>query len=85
MLEEYIRSGGIELSSQLYLFHPIASSKFWQSGYLTYSQLRELLKNKLEELGYPSTEFGVHSLRTGEATVAAERCISDRLFNKHAC
>ena len=50
---------------------------------MTYSQLRELLKNKLEELGYPSTEFGVHSLRAGGTTAAVERCISDRLFNKH--
>ena len=28
-----------------------------------YTHLRELLKGKLEELGYPSAEFGVHSLR----------------------
>ena len=86
MLEEYISRGGIDLASQLYLFRPIAGpkgQKLRNAGQLTYSRLRELLKHKLEELGFPSAEFGVHSLRAGGATAAAGRGISDRLFKKH--
>ena len=45
--------------------------------------MKELLKNNLEELGFLSAEFGVHSLRAGGATAAAGRGIPDRLFKKH--
>lgn len=74
MLEKYITRAKINLSSELYLFRPIVSSKVQRlhdTGQLTYSRLRELLKTKLEELGYPSTEFGVHSPRAGGATAAS--------------
>lgn len=50
-----------------------------------YTRLKELLKSKLEELGYPSAEFGVHSLRAGGATTAVGSSIPDRLFKKHGC
>ena len=86
MLEKYIRRAKIDLSSELYLFRPIVGSKVQRlrdSGQLTYTRLRELLKTKLEELGYPSTEFGVHSLRAGGATAAAGSGVSDRLFKRH--
>ena len=45
--------------------------------------MRELLKDKLEELGFPLVELSVHSLRAGGATAAAGRGIPDRLFKKH--
>ena len=74
MLEKYITRAKINLSSESYLFRPIVSSKVQRlrdTGQLTYSRLRELLKTKLEELSYPSTEFGVHSLRAGGAIAAS--------------
>ena len=86
MLEKYIRRAKIDLSSELYLFRPIVGSKVQRlrdSGQLTYTRLRELLKTKLEELGYPSTDFGVHSLRAGGATAAVGSGVSDRLFKRH--
>ena len=46
-------------------------------------RLRELLKGKLEELGYSSAKFGVHSLRAGGAIAAAASGMPDRLFKKH--
>ena len=86
MLEEYIRRAEIDLKSQLFLFRLITgprSEKLRKSGRLTYSRLRELLKAKLEELGYPSADFGLHSLRAGGAMAAAASGMPDRLFKKH--
>ena len=68
MLEQYLKRGHIDLSSQLFLFRPIIGSKVEKlrnAGRLTYTRLRELLKSKLDELGYSSAVFGVHSLRAG--------------------
>ena len=86
MLEQYLKRGHIDLSSQLFLFRPIIGSKvekLCNAGRLTYTRLRELLKSKLDELGYSSAVFGVHSLRAGGATAAAGSGLPDRLFKKH--
>ena len=66
-------------------FHPIASSKsnkLKDAGCLTYSRMQELLKAKLNELGFPSTDF---SIRSGEATTAARAVVPDRYFKRHGC
>ena len=86
MLEIYLKRCNIDLSSELFLFHPIAGSKaekLQDTGRLTYTRLRELLKEKLDELGYSSADFGVHSLKARGATAAAGSGMPDRLFKKH--
>lgn len=86
MLEAYIRRGDIQMDSDLKLFIPISSGrcqKLWATGGITCSRMRELLKNKLEELGFPSAEFSLHSLRAGGATAAAAAGVPDRVFKKH--
>jgi len=40
---------------------------------------------KLADLGFPSEEFGLHSLRSGGATAAANAKVPDRLFKRHGC
>ena len=88
MLEEYLRRAEIDLNNLLFLFCPIIASrgeKLRKSGRLTYTRLRELLKSKLEKLGYPSGDFGVHSLRAGGTMAAAASGMLDRLFKKHGC
>ena len=45
--------------------------------------MRELFLNKLSELGYDSRHFGLHSLRVGGATAAANAGVPDRLFKRH--
>ena len=56
------------------------------------SSIWEESSNKLElnsqsdgpcELGYPKNSFGLHSLRTGGASAAANAGVSDRLFKRH--
>lgn len=57
-----------------------AGEKLRSNRGLSYIRLRELFKLKL---GYDSNEFGLHSLRAGGATVAANVGVEDRLFKRN--
>ena len=81
-----MKKGGICLGSEAYLYSPIASAKsnkLRDSGCLTYGRMRELLKAKLDELGFSLTDFSLHSLRSGGATAAARAGVPDRDFQRH--
>ena len=54
-----------------------------KTGGLSYSRLRELLLSKISQLGYDPKPFGLHSLRAGGATAAANADVPDRLFKRH--
>ena len=45
--------------------------------------MRELFLAKLTQLGFDSTKYGLHSLRSGEATAAANEGVPNRLFKRH--
>jgi len=77
MLEEYIWRGGIRMDSEKYLFRAIISGKCQKLRGLTHGRFRELVKKKLEELGFHSVKFGMHSLRAGGATTAAAAGVPD--------
>ena len=87
MLECYMHAAQIPPGSEEFLYRPISRVKHGEklraSGQLSYSTLRELFKRKLAELGYPAVEFGLHSLRAGGATAAANAGVPDRLFKRH--
>ena len=78
---------GVEPTSELMLFRPItktkAGGKLRPAGTLSYTRLREQFKEKLAQLGYPAEKFGLHSLRAGGATAAANAGVPDRLFKRH--
>ena len=57
--------------------------KLRDTGGLTYTRLCECFKEKLKALGFPAEQFGLHSLRAGETTVAANNGVPDRLFKRH--
>ena len=42
-----------------------------------------MFKIKLEELGYPAANYGLHNLWEGGATAAANVGVPDRLFKRH--
>ena len=50
---------------------------------LSYSRAREIVQEAFETIGLPKNTFGLHSLRSGGATTAANAGIPDRLFKKH--
>lgn len=50
---------------------------------MSYTRTREIVLHAFAELGYPKSMFGLHSLRAGGASAAANAGISDRLFKRH--
>ena len=86
MLEDYLKRGESKLGSEKMLFRGIVSGKaekLRESGGLTYSRMRELLKEKLQQLGFSMEDYSLHSLRAGGATAAAAAGIPDRVFKRH--
>ena len=49
-------------------------------GGISYSRVRELLLDKLKEVGLNPKVFGLHSLRSGGATAAANAGVPDRIL-----
>ena len=87
MMERYIAMAQISSSSKLRLFRGIVHTKKGQrlrpSGTLSYTRMRELFLAKLSQLGFDARQFGLHSLRAGGASAAANAGIPDRLFKRH--
>ena len=87
MLEKYLSLGGIKLSDSQLLYRGITKTrsgeKLRSSGGFTYARMRELLRGKLVQLGYSPDSFGIHSLRAGGATAAANAGVPDRVFKRH--
>ena len=50
---------------------------------LSYSRTRQIVLAAFAALGYPVNVFGLHSLRSGGATLAANAGVNDRLFKRH--
>ena len=86
-LENYLRRSGTSLQEQRFVFRPICKSKMGEhlreSGSISYTCLWEQFKSKIRKLGYNPTDFGLHSLRAGGATMAANVGVPDRLFKRH--
>ena len=87
MLERYMERTSTKWNDECFLFRPIQKTKngetLRRSGKISYSCLRDLFNKKLESLGFTATDFGLHSLRAGGATAAANAGIPDRLFKRH--
>ena len=84
-LEAYIAAAEINLAENLPLFRalspPKSSSKVRIQG-ISYTRVRELVRDAFRDVTDIST-IGVHSLRSGGATAAANAGIPDRLFKRH--
>uniref|UniRef100_A0A1X7USH4 Tyr recombinase domain-containing protein n=1 Tax=Amphimedon queenslandica TaxID=400682 RepID=A0A1X7USH4_AMPQE len=88
MMERYIKLGRLELSSTGCLFRPLVHTKNGESlrptGSISYTRLREIVMDKLKNLGYDPNRYGLHSFRAGGATAAANAPgLKDRLFKRH--
>ncbi|KAK3104500.1 hypothetical protein FSP39_003510 [Pinctada imbricata] len=89
MLLQYIKLADLKLNDDNYLFRQVSfcrssgSYVLRKSGKLSYTRVRELLLEKLSALGMEASKFGLHSLRSGGATAAANAGVPDRLFKKH--
>ena len=87
MMERYMLMAGISTASSARLFRAIVRTKKGEklrcSGTLSYTRMREVFLAKLKSLGFDANQFGLHSLRAGGATAAANAGIPDRLFKRH--
>ena len=79
MMERYYKLGEIAHDSSL----PLFCQHLRATGSLSYTRMRELFLGKLGELGLDASKFGLHSLRAGGATAAANAGVADRLFKRH--
>ena len=50
---------------------------------LSYSRARELFIEKFKAIGLDTKLYGLHSLRTGGASAAANKDLADRVIKKH--
>ena len=87
MMERYMLMAEISTSSSSKLFRGIVRTKngerLRRNGSLSYTRMREVFLAKLTALGFDAKQFGLHSLRSGGATAAANAGIPDRLFKRH--
>ena len=87
MLERYYAMAALPNQSRLRVFRGIvvtrSGERLRSQGSLSYTRLRELFLSKLSQLGFDSKQFGLHSLRSGGASAAANAGVPDRLFKRH--
>ena len=50
---------------------------------MSYTRVREIFLHKFASIGLDPKSFGIHSLRAGGATTAANSGVPDRLFKRH--
>ena len=82
MLKSYLLQANIANNSQEFIFRSVTFCK-GTNTYLLRGRTRELLLDDIGSLGFDKAKFGLHSLRDGGATAAANAGINDRLFKKH--
>ena len=85
MMEKYFLMGELNHTPKACVFRGISVTKegerLRKTGGLSSTRLRELLLQKITQLGYDPKAFGMHSLRG--ATAAANAGVPDRLFKWH--
>jgi len=89
LLQRYLNLANFSENSTEFLFRSLSfckssnTYKLRNSGPISYTRAREILLDTLESIGLDKSKFGLHSLRAGGATAAANAGIDDRLFKKH--
>ena len=89
MTRRYLELSKMTDQSDQYLFSPTTFCKtsntyvLKRQKSLSYTRAREILLDALQSMGLVMSKFGLHSLRAGGATAAANQGVCDRLFKKH--
>ena len=65
------------------IFKTKSRHKISKTKGISYSRIREIFKGYISEITTTPENFGLHSLRSGGASAAANNGISDRLISKH--
>ena len=87
MLRRYMELASVGSDPEKYLFrgilHTKSGTKLRSAGGLSYTRVRELVMEKLTQIGLDKSKFGLHSLRSGGASAAANAGVPDRWFKRH--
>ena len=83
LLSRYVQVANIDLYSTLKFFLRSKDCYSLRSTVISYIRAREVVLDTFSQLGFPSRLFGLHSLRSGGATAAANAGINDRLIKRH--
>ena len=89
MLRRYLSLAELNSDSdECFIFRPLnylksSNSYRLRDGQLSYTRCLEIFKEALVTVGANPKSFGLHSLRAGGATAAANYGVPDRLFKKH--
>ena len=83
LLNRYIQAAGIDFSSSLMFFRSLHFVKSNASPGLSYTRTREVVLHAFSQLGYSTKLCGLHSLRSGGTTAAANAGVNDRLLKRH--
>ncbi|XP_060563636.1 integrase/recombinase xerD homolog [Ruditapes philippinarum] len=87
MLRRYFVEANIFSANSHFLFKPCfrtrgISKLIYKDKPLSYTRARETLLHRLREIA-GNVDFGLHSLRSGGATDAANASVSDRCWKRH--
>ena len=81
IMEKYYSMAALPPASTLRVFRGIVHAKegdrLRATGALSYTRMRELLLENLKQLGYDSRSYGLHGLRAGGASAAANAGVPD--------
>ena len=89
MLLRYLKAAGFDNpQDQSFIFRPLVyfskqKCHVLRSGQMSYTRCREIFKDALKTIGVDPKPYGLHILRAGGATAAANAGVSDRLFKRH--
>nr|XP_022287905.1 uncharacterized protein LOC111100391 isoform X1 [Crassostrea virginica] len=87
MLKRYVSLGSIDITSDHFLFKSTFKSKdglrlIYKNKKLSYTRARECILSRLKSVT-GNINIGLHSLRSGGATAAANSNVSERCWKKH--
>lgn len=88
LLKRYLVMFKIPPDSKDLIFKPISRGKgccklVAPDKPISYSTIRGAFRRDLLSLGVEPSKFGLHSLRSGGATMAANNGVNDRIFQRH--
>ena len=88
MLRRYAHLSGDSFNSTEFVFRSLSKSKngnysLRAGSKLSYSRARELFIEKFKAIGLDTKLYGLHSLRIGGASAAANNDLPDRVIKKH--
>jgi integrase len=85
LLKSYLRMAKLEVFSSCFIFRNLnkTGSLRFENVPMSYTRVREIFLHKFASIGLDPKSFGIHSLRAGGATTAANSGVPDRLFKRH--